>query len=289
MNAEECLSYSNAIFQGIPIVNQYIKERVMPLLAGLTNPQEREARLLGLYQRAFLWMRSLEKLSAPQDFQAIVTGNRALFEVTVDMILVAEGGPSYAPERMHWWEQSAKLKAAEAIIRYYSEAGLNVPNIYQFQQDFIMRNKTIVEQQRQALWNRPSHPERWTNSSLEVDARRADEFRSDDVQEELESSLLEFYQTQIRRMHLSVHGSGLANERYLDREGFYIMAGLSYKWSTDFALFCTKLILREYGFSEHLPELADEWRHLKAERLLIFDQYRPNIADATAENFAEKP
>ncbi len=279
VNAEQSLAFANAVFQGIPLVNRYMRERTMPLLEGLITPSDRDIRLTALYQRGFLWMQSLEKLSSPQDFQGIVTCNRALFELTIDMILLAEGGSIYTPERMYWWEQSAKLKGAEALVRYYNEIGQTVPGTYSHQVDFIHRKKSIVEHQRQALWNRTNHPQRWTGTSdLSIDAKKADELRSDEVAGNLDSSLLEFYETQMRRMHLSVHGSALAIERYLSREGFYVIAALGYKWATDLALFCTKLILSDFGFSAHLPELRNEWNQLKADRLLIFDQYRPDLS-----------
>lgn len=279
MNTEQFLAYTNAVYQGIPGVNRYLRERAMPILDGLINPPECDIRLMALYQRVFLWMQSLEKLSSPQDFQGIVTCNRALFELTIDMILLSAGGLIYTPERMYWWEQSAKLKAAEALVRYYTDAGQAVPHTYDAQVDFIQRKKTIVEQQRTSLWNRTKHPQRWTGQSdMSVDAKEADKFRSNEIAEDLDSSLLEFYETQMRRMHMTVHGSGLANERYLSREGFYVMCGLGYKWSTDLALFCTKLIMRDFGFSTYLPALNEEWEQVKAERLLIYDQYRPDLS-----------
>jgi hypothetical protein len=250
----------------------------MPILDGLVNPIERDIRLKALYQRAFLWMQSLEKLTSPQDFQAIVTCNRALFELAIDMIFLSDGGPIYTPERMYWWEQSAKLKAAEALVRYYTTAGRAVPDTYEAQVEFIQRKKTIVEQQRTALWNMTKHPQRWTGrSDMSVDAKEADGYRSNDIAEDLDSSLLEFYETQMRRMHMTAHGSGLAIERYLSREGFYVLCGLGYKWSTDLALFCTKLILKDFRFSTHLPTLKDEWNRVKADRLLIYDEYRPDL------------
>ena len=213
-----------------------------------------------------------------------MTCNRALFELTVDLILLSEGGPIHTPERMYSWEQSAKLKAAEATLTYYSQADRSVPEIFAARVDFIRRKKKDVENQRRTFWS-STHPNRWTGSGLSVDAKRADELRAREISEDLDTSLLEFYETQMRRMHMTVHGSALALERYLSPEGFHVVCVLAYKWSTDLAVFCTKLILTDLGFSTKLPELRDEWEKVKADRLVIYEDYRPILS--SDEEFEE--
>lgn len=276
MTTERILARTNGVYAGVPIVTRYMRERTISLLGGLVNSSERDTRLKALYARAFFWMESLEKLANPHDYQAIVTCNRSLFELAIDLVLLSQGG-QYTPDKMYWWEQSAKLKAAESLVRFYTQRGSSVPDAHNSSVNFIRNKKTTIETQRQALWNTNKHPPRWTGSSdMSVDAKEADNFRRDEILEDFGTTLQEFYETQMRRMHLSVHGSGLALERYLDSQGFYIVCGLGYKWSTDLAMFCTKLILTDFGFSNHLPELKSEWQQIKNQREQVEAQYGSN-------------
>lgn len=100
MTTESILARTNGVYEGVPIVTRYMRERIIPLLGSLVNPSERDTRLKALYARAFFWMESLEKLSNPHDYQAIVTCNRSLFELAIDLVLMSQGG-QYTPDRMY--------------------------------------------------------------------------------------------------------------------------------------------------------------------------------------------
>ena len=128
---------------------------------------------------------------------------------------------------------------------------------------------------------------RWTGApDLLTDARKADEFRQAEISEDLETLLSEFSETAMRRINMTVHGSALALERYLSKEGFYIVGALSYKWATDLAMFCTKLILTDFGFSSHLPELREEWEQVKEDRLKAYAENQPDLS--ADPNFEEQ-
>jgi hypothetical protein len=127
------------VLEGVKIVTQFIRSRVIPLCSTLNSTTDDDVRLLGAYQRVFNWMQSLEKLQSPADYQAVVTANRALFELTIDLILVLNGGPNYSVERMYWWEQSVKLKAAKALVKYFADKSQSVPDNHKANEDFIER------------------------------------------------------------------------------------------------------------------------------------------------------
>ncbi len=266
MSIEETRAYTEELYKGVPIASRFMYERVIPSLQAISgDPLKPVDSLQGLYVRACFWMQSLKKLRTHQDYQAILACNRSLFEITVDLILLSEGREPYTDERMFWWEQSAKLKAAVELEKYFKK---RVPSAYKAYVDFIHREESSIKKKREALWphrkkktehpcgkKKAEHPSRWTGNDLLTDARKADKFQKTDIKAYLGISLEEFYETQMRRINTTVHGSALSNERYLSIEEIDVVCGLGYQWSTDLAMLCTKLILEKYDISDLLPEL----------------------------------
>ena len=73
------------------VVADYIKDR-WPLTQGCLPKSEtgyRDACIKGLYARVLAWdANDYKKLNDPLDFQALSIANRALLEITVDLILL---------------------------------------------------------------------------------------------------------------------------------------------------------------------------------------------------------
>lgn len=259
---------AEGLFRGVVLIADYMKEANQNLLDTLMKPSERETAMHGVFLRAASWMKTLKKLNHPSDVQAIVTCNRSLLEITVDIILLHEDRTNATASRMWWWEESAKLKSAEAIATYYSG---DVPDEYTPQVEFIKNRKTAIQDQRTALWN-GGHPNRWTARNLQEDVKEADRVLGEEVRKGLGSTLTEYYETEYRRMNWYVHGSALASVRGLAPSTFQCVCGLAFKACSDLAWFCTKLILTDFGFMEHLPGIQDAWESLREQRLLAYGE-----------------
>jgi hypothetical protein len=160
---------------------------------------------------------------------------------------------------MDWWEQSAKLKLA-TTLRTYFEKYPPVPAAYEPRLAFIKLNEDKIIEQRKAFWpsHKGKHPPRWTGTNLDGDAPKADKLLTPEYSCELEKTLEEFYETQVRRMNLTVHGSALTIEMTSGSSEFCRFWALANKWSADLAMLCTKLILTELRILEELPELSKE-------------------------------
>ncbi len=260
MSEEAVDKLSMGVFEGVRIATQFIRSRVIPLLRStFDGTTDNDKRLLGVYARVFNWMQSLEKLSSPADYQAVVTANRALFELTIDLILLWRGGSSHTAEQMDCWEQSAKLKLA-TTLRTYFEKHPPVPADYQPRLDFIDGNEAKILEQRKVFWPwlKGKHPNRWTGYHLDIDAPKADKLLLPEYSGELATTLEEFYETHMRRMNWSVHGSGLAIELTSQLPEFLHFCAFANKWSSDLAMLCTNLILTNLRILEELPELRKE-------------------------------
>jgi hypothetical protein len=91
---------------------------------------------------------------------------------------------------------------------------------------------------------------------------------------ELEKTLEEFYETQMRRMNLSVHGSALAIETTSELPEFRRFCALANKWSSDLAMLCTNLILTKLRILEDLPELSKELEQVAQMKKEAIEEFR---------------
>jgi hypothetical protein len=274
---EESKAFATGLFQGAQLVSQYMKDRY-PLIEGVIIKSEtghREAALKGLWMRAYAWMQTLGKLNDPLDFQAISVGNRALLEVTVDLVLLHHDKTNESGWKMFQWNVSEKMKASEQIVNFYNEQGLSVPDTYEAQEIFFRNEKSIVDNIRVTLWpnkknpSKPVHPDRWTgNSNLFPDIENADRLYGSVIKADMGSTLVEYYRTEYRKMNWRIH-SGVASFWNQPPEAFNLVAAFGFKWCADFSMLCTKIILTDFGFDIALEGLEQEWEKIKNQRDLV--------------------
>lgn len=277
---EESKAFATGLFQGAQIVSHYMKDRY-PLIEGViikTETGHREACLKGLWMRAYAWMQTLEKLDGPLDFQAVSVGNRALLEITVDLVLLHHDKTNESGWKMFWWNLSEKLKASEQIVNFYTEQGLLVPDTYEAQKIFYRDEKSIVDNMRITLWpykknpSKPVHPDRWTgNSNLFPDTEKADQLYGSVIKTDVGSTLVEYYRTEYRKMNWRIH-SGVASFWNQPPEAFNLVCGFALKWCADFGMLCTKIILNDFEFDAALEGLKQEWEEIKRQRDSVFAQ-----------------
>lgn len=273
-NIEQTKAFATGLFQGAQIVSTYMKKRY-PLIESVIEKSEtgyRDACIKGLWTRAYAWMNTLGKLNDPLDFQAISVGNRALLEITVDLVLLHHDKTNSSGWRMYWWGESAKMRAAEQVLKYYSDLGLPVPDRYDAQVEFCRDSKSSVDHMRKALWpnkrdpNRARHPSRWTgDGTLFDDVVKADELSGSAFKAELDSTLVEYYRTEYPKMNWRIH-SGAASFWNQPPQAFNLVVGFAFKWCADLAMLCTKIVLTDFGFDVALNELKDEWQDIKSQR-----------------------
>jgi hypothetical protein len=270
MEEEEAMAAR--FFELIAAVTDYMRQSINPKFDALINPNRRETYIHGLYSRAVAWMMTLKRLDQAVDFQAVMSAVRSLMEITVDLILIHHDKTDTSAFRMRQWEVSAKMKAAKALVEYFTNrAKLPIPDEYQPQVDFIDREEANVELMRKGLWpytgsdpkrqSKGTHPDRWTGNSLSTDVIKADSLHGPEIKKIFGSNLEEFYETEYRRLNWSVHGSGLAGVWNLPPEVFHSMCGLAFIWCARMAMICSLIVLSEFravGMAEHLPELSEE-------------------------------
>jgi hypothetical protein len=272
MNPEEGMVIAKRLFQNVCFVASYMDDLHPKLLEKVNGSKsDRDKRLVSLYQRSLAWMLTLAKLNKVTYFQAIVAGTRALLETTVDIVLMYHDKGPQSASKMEWWEESEKLKAAEALMKYFEKSKKPVPDPYRPIEDFVKNRGAQIDQQRLILWpnpknNKPRHPKRWTGDwDLLTDVREVDKLQGAAIKDELGTTLEEFYEATFRSMCWNTHGSGLGGIRGLDTTGFLSLCATALKWSSDLAMFSTKIVLADFGLTNQLQE----WNSAKAYRMQI--------------------
>lgn len=151
----EAFALAHAFYVECQVVARFIDEKVrVPV-------DERAGSVpLGLaFQRQLVravgWLRSLDKLNHPGDFQAVTAGARALFEGAVDVTLMHFDPSNFSPEMMNPWDDSAKFKNAETVVRYLAEAGRQPEDSEKPIVAYATREKGRIENLRPQWW--PNH------------------------------------------------------------------------------------------------------------------------------------
>jgi hypothetical protein len=292
---EESKAFATGLFQGTQIVSYYMKD-CHPLIEGVIIKSEtghREACLKGLWMRAYAWMQTIGKLNDPLDFQAISAGNRALLEITVDLVLLHHDKTNESGWKMFWWNLSEKLKASEQIISFYNEQGLTVPDTYEAQEIFCRDEKSIIDNMRVTLWpnkknpSKPVHPDRWTgNGNLFDDIVKADQLYGSVIKADIGLTLVEYYRTEYRKMNWRIH-SGVASFWNQPPEAYNLTCGFALKWCADFGMLCTKIILNDFGFDVAVEGLKQEWESIKSQRDLVcfqeLDKFHRGVRSETTK------
>jgi len=255
-------AHGDAFFAECNIVGTFVDASVRPVVQRAFDKSKPEhSTYLGALLRVTGWLRSLAKLNHPGDFQAIVAGSRALFEIAVDLTLLHHDPNAHSHEMLVAWEQSAKLKFAEGIERHYKAASKAVPVDHADAMTFATRERTHIHSQRLKYWpnakNKPHHPDRWTGRSLPDDAHVADKVAS--------YSFEEFYATRFSQLCWNTHGSGLAGVRLVTEEHFPGVSALGFSESARFSCIAGELVLRLFGKHDAISEAR--FRKLASDRL----------------------
>jgi len=286
---EQTKAFATGLYQGAQLVADYMKSCATMIDGVRPKPKTgyRDSCVKGLWMRAYAWMNTVSRLNDPLDFQALSVANRALLEITVDLVLLHADKTNASGWKMHWYGESQKMKGAEQIIDYYRDNSLPLPDQYEAQLCFVRDSKFSVDHLRKALWpnkkdpERPTHPRRWTGSgNLFDDIVEADEFSGSLIKSELGVTLTEYYRTEYPKMNWRIH-SGVAAFWNQPPEAYHLITAFAFKWCSDLAMLCTKIVLIDFGFDIAIEGLRGQWDEIKHQRdVVCFEQITKSNNDS---------
>jgi hypothetical protein len=250
----EAFALAHALYVECQVVARFIEDKVRAGVDQRVRTVAHGVAFQAQLLRGIAWLRSLDKLNHPGDFQAVTAGARALFEGAVDVTLMHFDPSNYSPEKMDAWEDSAKLKHAETVTSYLAGVGREPADHEQLILAYATREKARIDKLRRQWWPNLNgkHPLRWTGRDLGADAKTADELQAEGFQE--------FYRLRYPQICWTVHGSGLAGIANISPRDFPFIGGRAYREAARFARVIAEVVSRHFGCWDEgaFKALADE-------------------------------
>lgn len=271
MSLQETEDIAEKGFKCAGLIFKFMSNRWENSLRHIEPKNLRETILIGFWQRAYCWLKTLAKLNQTSDFQAVGTASRALFEIYIDMTLIIYDKTNEKPEKLYWWHQSEKLKAFELEVIFQQKNNLITDeSIY----DFISDNKVEIEANRVKFWGKTKHPDSggWIGKGSLKTAQDVDNLCLSETKKFLGFGLEHFYQVQYRRIHWDVH-SGITSVYGYEPQKF-ALNNFGYFWnSSNLGILCTKLILTEFGYAQAIPNFEEEFTKLRIEQIKFLPKF----------------
>jgi soluble cytochrome b562 len=277
MTAELNNKAAEGMYSGIDFVLEYMEKRVDVMLKLLVGRHSaREQYMIGLYYLAKGWMQTLKKLDERKDLQAIMTCNRAMVEITVDLILLYRDSSRQTIRKMLHFDRYQKFKAARSAVTYFENKGIAVPDPFEEMANYVRKRKHQVEKKKKELWPKLKNIVRWSGNNLLTDIKEADRLLEHGIRDEINMSIEQYHETEYRRLHWYVHGSGLSGYWNMPADVFHLMCAMGFYWSCNFAMLCCKVLLTAFRFTD-VAELDKEWERVKLARHTAFLDLNPHL------------
>lgn len=219
------LAVGDAAFRRCREMGDFLAVTVIPLLLPVAVPGTAGEVILAQLIRIDYWLRSLGKMDERTDYQPVSAGCRAILECAIDVVLLRAKPDDY--QKILDWEDSAKLKHAEALARHCAKDPGARRDAYDRPIEWAKDSKARINARRLVhRWvekrddgtEKAKHPNRWTNQSLASDAQAADRAQELFAADEGPPVRLErYYETRYRELCWDTHGSG--NVRRLGNAG----------------------------------------------------------------------
>jgi hypothetical protein len=217
----------------------------------------RQRYIYGYFTRAHGWVTSLARLDRPSDLQAAASAARGSIEIIVDMFYIHLDPTDTTAQEIVDWEQSEKLKWAEATVAFYAQLGVTLPSHHSECQVFIAGQKQRIEKYRLNKWGQ--HPktkrtrvrDRWTGRNVVADIAHLKSLRV--CQQCLHSSKLSIevlYAGQWKRLCAGVHGSGLALQRNVGFDTIVGVTALSIRDVIRLGVCATQIAIHDWGLDK---------------------------------------
>ena len=236
-----------------------------------------------VWGRIGFWMRSLRKLKSTEDFQAVSTANRALFELMIDLALLSCGDED-SGRKSYYFGYSDLFRIVQSARLYYGNLEKKPPTRFAFKEITEELIATVGTNRAQIFEsNSTKHPGRWTgNANLLEDAREADRLLGEQwVSGLLGMSFTDFYQTDYRMLSTFVHATSAGIET-LDWPAITLVYGLNLYSCSDLAMLATRLMIERGPTVDPSADAMEKWARIAAAKAPMFEDYRRHFGEGDA-------
>jgi hypothetical protein len=222
-------------------VHELDNELVLPVIKSLFSPSEREQCFIAAYYRTVANVRTLLTFSDASHFQAIAMLARAMFELDVDVRLIAHDVD--AIDKIYAFRDYERLRTARDVVAL-AGAGKTTDDV-SIQKSFIAANETPIDAHCQKLWPKTKRPPHWSLMGLRDRAKR------------LGAPFEETYETMYAQLSWDVH-PGVAGVLNLDENAFPVKCGLALKVAFDSYADLLRAVAQELKIDKGVEKLADK-------------------------------
>lgn len=233
--------------RAICVLEEFDRKELRGVVKGMLSLTEREKCYVATYYRAALDVRSLVVLNDPTHFQAIAQLARALFELAVDMRLLAAVDESV--EKMFAFSDLERLKSAREVV-----ALRDADTETTLAEQYIHDHEAMIAQKKKELWPGVERLSHWSGMGLPERVR------------ELKSPFSELYKANYRRLSWYVH-PGLAGVLNFEPAAFEAVAGMALQVAAECYVDILKAVIAETQLSKIIEDI---YKRLEFARMLAF-------------------
>lgn len=241
---------AEAFYKGTAEISKFAQSVMMPLLAGQINLSDKEKAIVGTYYRMYFWIRSMVGMNSRIHFQATAAAARSLFELLLDMKILAMDKTGKLVKKFHAFPDVERFRVAENSVSFY-DTHLNLTGRgISRRRAFINKpgrrqriHQTILEHWGTTKKGQPKRPKHWTGKEVPRRAR--------------DLGLLEYQELYVRVYPLlswNIH-SGSSSYAGFDEEGLEACFGVSHSVAQEAFLDATLICAQEMRISKALDWL----------------------------------
>jgi hypothetical protein len=239
-----------AFYKGTDAVSKFAESVMIPLLKGQINLSNKEKAIVGTYYRMYAWVRSMVAMNSRIHFQGAAAAARSLFELLLDIKMLAADKTGELVERFHAFPEIEKFRVAENFVSFCDDHPNDTKLDDSHQRTFINRlgkrqtiDQTIVKYWGITKKGKPNRPEHWTGKSVRE--------RASDLGLKYEELYVEAYPLLSWYIH-----SGSTSYVGLNAEAIEACFGISHSIAQKVFLEATVICAQETKIS-----LAVDWFH----------------------------
>jgi len=237
-----------AFYNGCKICADFSQKVMVPALAGILAPSEKEEIIISIYRSIHCWMKSVALLSHPVHFQTVATAARSIFELALDIKLIVDDKIENGPKKFKEFSRIEKFR----IIQEFAEFQKKNPDIKSRRvsprrleiaadQNYEKKLDTLSQ-----LWGKPRKDIRhWSGLGIKKRAEKTGK------QYEM------FYYESFGLLSIYVH-SGLVGIINMSPKGLKAVYGNSTSIIHDIFLTTVSIVAKELKLDKAMPEF-EEW------------------------------
>lgn len=240
-----------AFYKGTEAVSKFAESVMIPVLRGQLNLTDREQALVGTYYRMYAWIRSMVVMNGPIHFQGAAAASRSLFELLLDLKILATDKSSDSVDKFHAFPEVEKYRVAKNLVSFAAAHPRTTIHAIKKQSNFVNApgRKQSIDASITKHWGttgkrKPKHPKHWTGRSVRERARK--------LAQRYEELYLEVYPLYSWYSH-----SGSTGYAGLDEKALEACFGLSHRVAQKTFLEATLICAQKMRISSAIEGLRD--------------------------------